>query len=331
MIQTKLIVCALALARHGHFAKAAESLGLSQPSLSRNIAMLEGQLGVKLFDRGTKGVEPTAYGLLLLERGEALIETEESLLREIQLMGGLESGRLVVGAGPYAAEISVGTAVARLVAAHPKLKVRVVTDGPEQIRHGLMARQIDVGVFESGMALKDDPLHAEPLPTHALRLYCRPDHPLTRIAPLTVAGILSYPLVTTLVRGDRAALVIAAGIAAGRAVTAGSGRHTGDFEPAIHVNTLAIASQIASESYAIYPGPLVLAASALKAKRLVQLDFRIPAMQTHYSVNYLRDRSRSPAASTFIDTLHRVENSLKAMELKLESRADRKPSRSTAR
>jgi DNA-binding transcriptional LysR family regulator len=320
MIQTKLIGYAIALAREGNFAKAADSLGLSQPSLSRNIAALEAQLGVKLFDRGPKGVVPTAYGQLLLERGEALIQTEESLLREIQLLGGIENGRLVVGAGPYAAEISVGKAVAKLVAAHPRLKVRVVTDGPEEIRQGLITRQIDVGVFESGPSRKDDPIHAEPLPTHSLCLFCRPGHPLTRVAQLTVEGILAYPLVTTLVRGDRAAVVMAAGIAAGRAVTAGTGRQTGDFEPAIHVNTLAIAAQIASESDAIYPGPLVAAASALNANRLVQLNFRIPALQTIYSVNYLRDRSRSPAASAFIDALHQVEADLKVMELAMESR-----------
>ena len=134
MIQTKLIGYAVALARHGNFAKAADSLGLSQPSLSRNIAALEAQVGVKLFDRGPKGVVPNAFGHVLLQRGETLIETEESLLRELQLLGGLEHGRLVIGAGPYPADISVGTTVARLVAAHPRLKIRVIIDGPEEIR-----------------------------------------------------------------------------------------------------------------------------------------------------------------------------------------------------
>jgi DNA-binding transcriptional LysR family regulator len=320
MIQTKLIGYAVALARYGNFAKAAESLGLSQPSLSRNIAALEAQVGVKLFDRGPRGVVPNAYGQVLLQRGETLIETEESLLREIQLLGALEHGRLVIGAGPYPAEISVGEAVARLAAAYPRLKIRVVTDGPEEIRQGLIARQIDVGVFDTGAPLRDDPLLVVPLPQHTVSLFCRPDHPLTRETQLSVDKILAYPLVTTLLRGDRAMLVMATNISGGRAVTAGTGRHTGDFEPAIHVNTLSLAGQIASRSDAIYPGPDVVVAPLLKAKGLAKLDFRIDVMRTSYSLTHLKDRSPSPASKAFMEILRNVEAEQEA----LEAASDRK-------
>jgi len=318
MIQTKLIGYAIALARHGNFAKAADSLGLSQPSLSRNIAALEAQVGVQLFDRGPRGVVPNAFGQVLLQRGEALIETEESLLREIQLLGELEHGRLVIGAGPYAAEISVGTSVARLAAAHPRLKIRVITDGPEEIYEGLIARRIDVGVFDGGTSLRDDPLHAEPLPDHAISLFCRPDHPLTRETQLSVEKILAYPLVTTLLRGDRAMLVMATNVSGGRAVTAGTGRFTGDFEPAIHVNTLSLASQIAMQSDAVFPGPLVMVKALLKAKQLVQLKFDLDVMRTNYSLMYLKDRSPSPAAGEFMRLLRLVEAERKSEEAPLE-------------
>jgi DNA-binding transcriptional LysR family regulator len=323
MIQTKLIGYAVALARHGNFAKAADSLGLSQPSLSRNIAALEAQVGVKLFDRGPKGVVPNAYGQVLLQRGETLIETEESLLREIQLLGELEHGRLVIGSGPYSAEISVGTAVARLAAAHPRLKVRIITDGPEEIRQGLIARQIDVGVFDGGSPHRDDPLHIEPLPAHSISLFCRPDHPLTRESSLSVEKILAYPLVTTLLRGDRAMLVMAANISGGRAVTAGTGRYTGDFEPAIHVNTLSLASQIATQCDAVFPGPDAAVSPLLKSTQLVKLKFNIELMRTNYSIMYLKDRSPSPASLAFIELLRQVEAEQKAQEIAWESRRAR--------
>jgi DNA-binding transcriptional LysR family regulator len=320
MIQTKLIGYAVALARHGNFAKAADALGLSQPSLSRNIAALETQVGVKLFDRGPKGVVPNAYGQVLLQRGETLIETEESLLREIQLLGELEHGRLVIGSGPFPAEISVGTAVARLAMAHPRLKVRIVTDGPEEIRQGLIARQIDVGVFDGGAPHRDDPLHVEPLPSHSVSLFCRPGHPLTRESSLSVEKILAYPLVTALLRGDRAMLVMAANISGGRAVTAGTGRYTGDFEPAIHVNTLSLASQIATQSDAVFPGPDVVVSPLIKAKQLVKLKFWIDVMRTNYSMMYLNDRSPSPASAAFIGLLRIVEAEQKAREVASASR-----------
>jgi DNA-binding transcriptional LysR family regulator len=328
MIKTKLIGYAVALARHGNFAKAADSLGLSQPSLSRNIATLESQVGVALFDRGPKGVVPNAFGQVLLQRGKLLIETEESLLREIQLLGKLETGRLVVGTGPYAAEISIGVAAARLLAVHPRLRVRVITDGPEQIREGLLSRRIDVGVFDEGPPRRDDPLQFERLPEHRVRLFCRPGHPLTCETHLSVKAILAYPLVTTMLRGDKAMLVMAAGVSGGRAITAGTGRNTGDFEPAIHVNSLSMASQIATQSDAIYPGPAVAVNADVEAGRLVELDFSVPAMHTRYALSYLRDQSLSPAASAFIELLRTVENEKKAADIAREGRAARRSSMS---
>lgn len=328
MIESKLIVCAIALARHGNFARAAESLGISQPSLSRNIATLERQVGVRLFDRGGRRVIPNAYGELLLERGSILIDTEEALLREIQQLGGLEFGRLVIGTGPYAADISVGTAVARLVAAHPRLKIRVVKDSPEQIYIGLTRRELDLGVFDPGASGRDEDLHCEPLPAHALGLFCRPGHPLTRQAELSPEKILAYPLVTTLVRGDSATLAMAAGVSGGHAVVAGVGRYTGDYEPAVHVNSLSMAYEIASKSDAVYPGPVVAEANRPKAKQLAQLDFRVPAMRTSYSLVHLKTRTLSPAASAFIKSLLQVEAEQEKREVEIEARSRRR--RSTA-
>ena len=72
VIELRLIRHALALGQHRNFARAAEALNLSQPSLSRSIAALEQAFGVPLFDRSHKGVVPTAFGRVLLERQQTL-------------------------------------------------------------------------------------------------------------------------------------------------------------------------------------------------------------------------------------------------------------------
>ena len=105
MFELRLLRHALALARYRNFARAAEALHLTQPSLSRSIAVLEKDLGVRLFDRSKSGVRPTAYGELLLQRGAALVGGEDELRREIQLLAGLETGTLCIGAGPYPPDI----------------------------------------------------------------------------------------------------------------------------------------------------------------------------------------------------------------------------------
>jgi DNA-binding transcriptional LysR family regulator len=132
MNDLRLIRYAAALGQHRNFARAAEALNLTQPSLSRGIAQLERSLGLRLFDRTRKGVFPTAFGRVLLERGEAVLRSEAALRRDLQLLGGLEAGSLAVSAGPLPSEISVATAIARVLRAHPHLVVECRTVDPDQ-------------------------------------------------------------------------------------------------------------------------------------------------------------------------------------------------------
>ena len=68
-IDIRLLRQVLALSKHRNFARAAESLHISQPALSRSIAGLEQSLGVQLFERTPGGVEPTICGQAVIERG----------------------------------------------------------------------------------------------------------------------------------------------------------------------------------------------------------------------------------------------------------------------
>ncbi|MBK9674343.1 MAG: LysR family transcriptional regulator, partial [Betaproteobacteria bacterium] len=147
-IELRLLRHAIALGKHRNFARAAEALNLTQPTLSRSIATLEEALGVVLFDRSHKGVTPTPFGRVLLERGEDVVTGEFNLRREIQLLAGLEVGLLAIGAGPYASEVSVAAAVARVANAHPNLQIRVTTSDPVEVVRDVLAQRIDVGVAE---------------------------------------------------------------------------------------------------------------------------------------------------------------------------------------
>src|SRR5215831_17632659 len=64
----------LAVAQAGSMAKAAAQLGISEPAVSRAISDMEHTLGVSLFDRSSRGVEPTPYGCALIKRGVAVFD-----------------------------------------------------------------------------------------------------------------------------------------------------------------------------------------------------------------------------------------------------------------
>ena len=75
----------LAVADAGSMAKAAMRLAISQPAISRAVADAEHTLGVPLFDRSTRGVEPTQYGRVLLKRGIAAGELSAGLTPDATL------------------------------------------------------------------------------------------------------------------------------------------------------------------------------------------------------------------------------------------------------
>src|SRR4051794_27385154 len=85
---------ALAVAQSGSMLKAAEALSVSQPVVSRVIADLEHALGVQLFDRSRKGVEPTAAGRALLSRGRAAFDELNLGVKEIEFLNDPTAGEL---------------------------------------------------------------------------------------------------------------------------------------------------------------------------------------------------------------------------------------------
>jgi DNA-binding transcriptional LysR family regulator len=300
--ELRLIRQAIALGRHGNFARAAEALGLSQPSVTRGIAALERSLGVPLFDRTRKGVIPTAFGRVLLERGEGVLKSEANLRREIQLLAGLEEGSLAIGAGPYPSEISVASAVARVARAHPRLRIRCTTADPDQVVLDVLAERIDVGIAGVTGLEKDARLVVEALPPLRVFLACRPGHPLAKEIPLSLARALEFPLVGTRLRGPQASAAASRGTATDPGDPA-----VPDFVPQILVNSLTVARLVAQGSDALFPGTAGILADDVAAGRLVTLDCDAPILRTTHGVLYLRDRTLAPAAQEFIETLRAVE------------------------
>ena len=80
----------LTVAREENITKAAEVLHITQPALSRQLAQLEEELGVKLFDRGTRKITLTDEGMLLRRRGEEIVQlvakTENELIEQERLL-----------------------------------------------------------------------------------------------------------------------------------------------------------------------------------------------------------------------------------------------------
>jgi DNA-binding transcriptional LysR family regulator len=310
-IENKSIQHVLALAKYRHFARAAESLSLSQPALSRSISVLEQRLGVQLFDRTPGGVEPTAYGRILIARGEEITLKEKELLREMLLMQGVEIGELSIGAGPFPFEISVGQAISRLLLAFPKLRLQVDAASPAAIVNRVLEGQCDIGVADIRDWQNDHRLRLESLPMHVGVFCCRPEHPLAARKALSQDEILTYPLIGTIFP-PQFADVFESHEAAGKLDKIN--RH---FSPAVTIHSVNLARQAAIACDLIFPVPIVAVEPQLRTGELVVLDCYPAWLRTNYGFISKRDRTPSPAASEFMAIFRDIEAQLMKKEEKL--------------
>lgn len=194
MIDLRHLRHALALAEHGHYARAADACHITQPALTRSIQSLEASLGVRLFDRGSGGVEATAFGRLVLQHAAGLDVASRELERELQLARGLEVGELVVGVGPYGGAALVGPVLARLSQRHPRLRVRVVVAPWTELPARARARDVDVVVADLREIAEQSDFESRPLSVHRLYVVCRAGHPLATLPASTVQDVFRFPM-----------------------------------------------------------------------------------------------------------------------------------------
>ena len=310
-IDIRLLRQVLALGKHRNFARAAESLHISQPALSRSIAGLEQSLGVRLFDRTPAGVEPTICGQTVIDRGHDILNKEKELRREIFLIQGIEVGELSIGAEPFPFEISVSHAVAKLITWYPKLQVRIDKGSPPAIVNRVMTGDIDIGVADTRHCEDFARLTVELLPEHAVACCCRRGHPLAGRRSLSLEDLLDFPIVGTVMPPALADL-LSRSHAAGRV-----NEDTKNFHPAITVDSLFAARNIALGCDALLPITPGCIARELESGDLEILDFTAPWMDHQYGFISRKDRTHSPVAMEFMARMREVEKESIELETRL--------------
>lgn len=168
----------VALAEHGHYARAAEAVNLSQPALSRSIQALEGQLGCTLVERGSRGVALTAHGRLVLEHARRLLAGHRALHNAVSQLGNLDSGELRLGGGPFPAARLLPEALAGFSSAHPRVRVALLIEDWQTLRQRLLDDAVELFVADIRELQGDPQLRIHPLREHPGVLFCRPGHPL---------------------------------------------------------------------------------------------------------------------------------------------------------
>ena len=118
-----------AVANHGSFRKAADSMGVSRSALSHAIIGTEGKLGIRLLNRTTRSVSLTQAGAQLLERLDPVLADLDRALDTLSEARGSPSGELRINANKGGARVLLQEIVPRFLEVHPNVEVDLVSEG----------------------------------------------------------------------------------------------------------------------------------------------------------------------------------------------------------
>lgn len=192
MLDSRRLRVLCEVARHGSFSAAAESLGYTQPAVSRQIATLEAEVGTTLIRRVPKGAVLTDAGKLLVDRAEAILTYLDDAENELRALAGLEGGRLRMATFASAASSIVPLAIAAFRERHPSVELSVeMADPPESIPR-LRAGELDLGLSHD---TTDVPPGIELIPLFDDPMYVAmpAGHPLADAPSLRLADFAAEP------------------------------------------------------------------------------------------------------------------------------------------
>ena len=194
-MQLQQLSYAVAVAEERHFTRAAERLHLAQPSLSRQVRLLERELGVLLFHRGPgQGlVTLTADGEALLPFIRRVLADVEATSAEARALTGMSRGRLSIGATPSLITRVLAPALVEFHASHPGIELLVVEAGSRQLVRQLASGEVDLALVV--LPINDPLVATTPLFDDPLVLAVAPDHPLATRRHVGVAELDGLPLV----------------------------------------------------------------------------------------------------------------------------------------
>ena len=313
-IELRLLRCALAVAEHHNFVRAAHAVRMSQPSLSRNIQDIERRVGTRLFERGTGDVVPTDAGEIFLKQAREVVARSADLDREMDLLKGLVKGQLNIGSGTYPSAMMVDRAIVRLVRAHPTVQLRIWNDNAANLLPLLRKRELDLAVVGlNEFVFENEPeLHTTRLNQHQGYFVVRARHPLlaSNEEP-TLQSILRFPVITaSRISGPILKQFLLGGL------RESPDDSTANPFPAITCESVAMMKKITAKTDAVGLFPLNNVIAEVRAGQLIVFPLALPFLKINWGIVRLSHRTLSPLGETFVRLLLETDAELLDFEQK---------------
>jgi DNA-binding transcriptional LysR family regulator len=182
----------LAVAETGSVRAASRQINVAASAISRQIAMLERQLGIALFDRSGRNLQLSPAGEVLLRSLRATSRGHEELLDQLSALRGLKRGRVRIATVESVSVSIVPDVLEEFAKAYPGLQTLVIVAGADAVTELVRDHTADIGFTFNPTDLEG--LDVELSRDLRVGAAMAPDHPLAKSKKLTLAECLAYPV-----------------------------------------------------------------------------------------------------------------------------------------
>jgi DNA-binding transcriptional LysR family regulator len=296
-LKTRHLMLLLHLDEQGSVLRAADAARMTQPAASKLLAEMEATLGVPLFERHARGVQPTWYGQVLIRRARSALLEISRAQEEITALRDGRMGQASIGTVVNPGTHLVPTAVAEVKSQFPDILVRIDMDYSRPLVSRLLDGQLDLVVGRildvgAGIDLEFEPLADEP---HSVVV--RHGHPLatSRKAP-SHADLGAYgwilPPPDSILRTRLESMFLENGVTAPTNV--------------VETSSLPVITNLLRASDLLTALPAEAVAAHVQARQLAVLPMELGVGMESFGIIVRRGHALSPAAQTVLEALRRV-------------------------
>lgn len=185
----------LAIAREENFTRAAEQLHVTQPTLSRQIADLEQELGVKLFIRSNHRIVLTEDGMILKRRAQEILSLADKTKRDFLRGDENLEGVISIGSGEFLSTRILTDCIAQFRKKHPLVQFEIYSGNAGNIRDRIERGLLDVGLMSEPIDIRKYAFITMPVKEQWGALV-REDSPLAGKEFLRPQDLLNIPLIS---------------------------------------------------------------------------------------------------------------------------------------
>jgi DNA-binding transcriptional LysR family regulator len=192
-LKSRQILLLLALHEARSLRKAAASLNMTQPTATKLLQDLERIVGLPLFDRGRRGIQPTNYGEVMIRHARLVMADLDRTRLELEALSTGATGRVKIGAVISAIPFLLAKAVTKLKRQHPGLFVSIDVGTSDALVPALANGELDI-LLARPLVLADRPeFEYEELIDEPLHIVSRVNHPLSLASSLALRDLAAWP------------------------------------------------------------------------------------------------------------------------------------------